>query len=116
MLDWHMRYKEPDSVLAPSNRLDNLCCSGIFRGHSWFGQARLRTLAGHRVRISRDYSNTPRVERSRIVTCDRTATNGNVLEIESVLVPRERHSHRRSRWNRPSFWDRNRFTGHFPEP
>lgn len=88
---------------------DNLCCAGIFRGHSWFGQARLRTLAGQRVRISRDYSNTPRVERSRIVTCDRTATNGNILEIDSVLVGRTRYSHR-SRWNRPSFWERNRFT------
>ncbi|RUS72084.1 hypothetical protein EGW08_020156, partial [Elysia chlorotica] len=90
---------------------DNLCCSGIFRGHSWFGQARLTTLSGHRVHVSRDYSNTPRVERSRIVACDRTATNGNVLEIESVLVSRERHGYRRrSRWNRPSFWERNRFT------
>ncbi|KAK3781061.1 hypothetical protein RRG08_046364 [Elysia crispata] len=89
---------------------DNLCCAGIFRGHSWFGQARLRTLAGYRVRITRDYSNTPRVERSRILTCDRTATNGNVLEIESVLLSRERFGYRRSRWNRPGFWERNRFT------
>ncbi|GFO03193.1 transforming growth factor-beta-induced protein [Plakobranchus ocellatus] len=84
---------------------DNLCCAGIFRRHSWFGHSRVRTLSGHRLRVSRDYSNTPRVERASITTCDSTATNGNVLEIDSVLLDRRPFGYHRSRWNRRRYWE-----------
>lgn len=64
---------------------DNLCCAGISRG-SWFHQPQLRVMSGDKLKLTRDHSGTPKIAHAHIVTCDRTATNGNVLEIDSLLL------------------------------
>ncbi|NP_001191507.1 fasciclin-like protein precursor [Aplysia californica] len=64
---------------------NTLCCAGIFRG-SWFARPQVRVLSGDKLKLSRDRSGRPKIGHAHVVTCDKTATNGNVLEIDSVLL------------------------------
>lgn len=82
--------------------LETLCCAGIFRRH-WFDHSHVSTLAGDHLKLSRDKENRPKIGHALISKCDQTANNGNVLEIDRVLM----HEPPRPRWrfNPFSHWD-----------
>lgn len=83
---------------------DNLCCAGIFR-HQWYEKAQVKTLSDDYLRLSRTHDNIPKVGNAHVVKCDQTATNGNVLEIDRVLL----HEFHRHRWRYNPFADWDRF-------
>ena len=65
---------------------DTLCCSGIVKG-SWFSTPEVRVMSGWSLKLSRDRrTGLPKIGPAHVVTCDRTATNGNVLELDDVLM------------------------------
>lgn len=97
--------KDPDKLQELLRRHvveETLCCAGIFKRH-WFDHSHVRTLAGDHLKLSRDKENRPKIGHAQISKCDQTATNGNVLEIDRVLM----HEPPRPRWwfNRFSHWD-----------
>lgn len=99
--------KDPEQLKDLLNRHvfeNTLCCAGITRG-SWFAGPQVRVMSGDIHKLTRDRVGKPKVSHAHVVTCDRTATNGNVLELDSVLV---RPSERNWRYNpfasRQSFW------------
>ncbi|CAG5136676.1 unnamed protein product [Candidula unifasciata] len=79
-----------------------LCCAGIFRRH-WFGRSQVATVTGHHLRLSRDHDNRPKIGSAHVTRCDVTATNGNVLEVDRVLVQEQP----RQRWREHNYhsWD-----------
>ncbi|XP_013095429.2 transforming growth factor-beta-induced protein ig-h3-like [Biomphalaria glabrata] len=91
---------------------DNLCCAGIFARYG-FHQPHIVTLAEDRLKLSRTHDGIPKVGHAHVITCDQTATNGNVFEIDQVLL-QEPH---RNRWRINPFadwedwddWDMNNF-------
>ncbi|CAL1539608.1 unnamed protein product [Lymnaea stagnalis] len=98
--------KDPEKLKTLLKRhlfADNLCCSGIFRGR-WFGHSQVKTVSDDYLRLSRTHDDIPKVGHAHVVKCDQTATNGNVLEIDRVLL-HEPHQHR-WRYNPFAEWDR----------
>ncbi|KAH9504656.1 hypothetical protein Btru_062520 [Bulinus truncatus] len=93
---------DPEEFVKHHIYQDNLCCAGIFHGH-WFGHQNIRTLGDDRLKLSRTHDGIPKVGHAHVVTCDQTATNGNVLEIDRVLL-QEPHQ---NRWMMNPFadWD-----------
>ncbi|KAL8582947.1 hypothetical protein ACOMHN_006491 [Nucella lapillus] len=81
--------KDPEElarVLKMHVYQENLCCAGIFR-NPWWRHQRIRTLNGNSIFVTRDRRGRPVVNDVVIGSCDSTATNGVVHEIDAVLLP-----------------------------
>ncbi|XP_059149379.1 transforming growth factor-beta-induced protein ig-h3-like [Physella acuta] len=81
---------------------DMLCCAGIFRGH-WLGNRQVKTMSQDLLKLSRTHDGIPKVGHGHVIKCDQTATNGNVLELDKVLL-HEPHQHK-WRFNPFAGWD-----------
>merc|ERR1711962_1654815 len=76
------------------------------RKGTWFASPTVRVLSGDNHKPTRDRNGKPQISHAHVITCDMTATNGNVLEIDSVLLGRHRPDHWRfNPFSMPEFFN-----------